>query len=80
MLFSAVSMSTALCADLAIAMCRALLKRASVSITAPRTCTLSSSFPAHGMAMAESTLIMQSVTVSSKIVNAWRNVGCPSIQ
>jgi len=73
-----VSISTVVCAERAIAMCRAPLKVDSISTTAPRTRTLSSNSPAHGMAMAESTPRMQIVTMSSTMVNAFRISAYPS--
>jgi len=73
-----VSISTVVCADRAIAMCRAPLNSDSISSTAPRTWTLSSNLPADGMAMAESTPRMQIVTMISTMVNACRIAAYPS--
>jgi hypothetical protein len=51
-------------------MCRAALNSDSISVAALITWTLSRMLPAHGIAMAESMLRMQSVTVSSMMVKA----------
>jgi hypothetical protein len=67
-----VSISTVACEPRAIAMCRAALNSEPISVAALRTLTLSRRSPAHGMAMAESMLRTQIVTVSSMMVNACR--------
>jgi hypothetical protein len=73
------SISTFACAARAIAMWRAALNSDSISIAALRTFTLSRIPPIHGMAMAESMLKMQSVTVSSMIVKARRTYLSPEL-
>jgi hypothetical protein len=73
------SISTVACAARAIAMWRAALNSDSISTAALRTFTLSRIPAIHGMAMAESMLRMQSVTVSSMIVKARRTYLSPEL-
>jgi hypothetical protein len=60
-------------------MWRAALNSDSISTAALRTLTLSRIPPIHGMAMAESMLRTQSVTVSSMIVKARRTYLSPGL-
>ena len=61
-------------------MWRAALNSDSISTAALRTFTRSRIPPIHGMAMAESMLMMPSVTVSSKSVKARRPIFPPGWQ